>query len=115
MKLLPGLRLPGRHAKMIKFHTKPSVESSKHIMFKPALQELEKYGLHTDGTLIVATQGTATEGVHAVRLVRENPNAHPVFIPANQVIECLQPICCLKIKQLRFLHCQVNFISKRLL
>ena len=63
-------------------------------MFQPAQQELEEYGLQLEPS-IVEPQENRAKGACTIRLVIENSNPHPVFLPANQLIGHLQPVKCL--------------------
>ena len=54
-------------------------------MFDPACQELETFGVQMEQS-IVEPYSTETGGVCTIKLVIENPNFHPVLLPANHVI-----------------------------
>ena len=109
VKLLRALRLP-----VIDFSTELNIESSgQSVMFEPAQQELhvEEYGLQLQPSIVEPKENRA-EGACTVRLVIENSNAHPVFLPANQLIGHLQPTKCLSQDEAtKVLHSQVNFVS----
>ena len=114
VKLIRALRLPARHAKVIKFRTELSdsvKNSDQTLMFEPAQQELEEHGLQLEPSLVEPLRN-GTERECTVSLVIENPNAHPVFLPANQLIGYLQPARCLSQGEAaKVLHSQVNFVS----
>ena len=57
-------------------------------MFDSVPQELEKFGIQMK-QLIVEPYRIETRGVCTVKLVKQNPNFHPLLLPANQVIGCL--------------------------
>ena len=97
---------------MIKFSTELSVDNSdRTLMFEPAQQELEEHGLQLEPS-VVKPQRNGTESEWTVSLVIENPNAHPIFLPANQLIGYLQPARCLSQDEAaKVLHSQVNFVS----
>ena len=62
---------------------------------------------------IVEPYRTETGGVCSVKLVIENPNFHPVLLPANQVIGCLQTVKLFSQEEaIKVLCSQVNFISR---
>lgn len=112
VKLLRALRLPARHAKVIDVSTELTIEScGQSIIFEPAQRELREYGLQLEPS-IVEPQENRLEGACTVRLVIENSNTHPVFLPANQLIGHLQPAKCLcQEEATKVLHSQVNFVS----
>ena len=57
-------------------------------------------------------QRNEIESERTVSLVIENPNAHSVFLPANQLIGYSQPARCLSQDEAaKVLHFQVNFVS----
>ena len=61
--------------------------------------------------LIVEPYRIETGGVCTGKLVKENPNFHPVLLPANQVIRCLQTVkLFLQKEAVKALRSQVNFI-----
>ena len=117
VKLIRALRLPARHAKVIKFRTELSDTDKdtdcgdQTLMFEPAQQELEEHGLQLEPSVVEPLRN-GTERECTMSLVIENPNAHPVFLPANQLIGYLQPAKCLsKDEAVKVLHSQVNFMS----
>lgn len=74
-------------------------------MFDSVPQELESRW----SRLIVEPYRIETGGVCTVKLVKENPNFHPVLLPANQVIGCLQTVkLFLQKKQLK--RCVLKWI-----
>ena len=92
--------------------TELNIESSgQSVMFEPTQQELEEYGLQLEPSIVEPKENRA-EGACTVRLVIENSNAHPMFLPANQLIGHLQPAKCLSQDEAtKALHSQVNFVS----
>ena len=95
VKLLRALRLPARHTKVIDFSTELNLrDSGGPVMFEPAQQELKEYDLQLEPSIVEPLEN-GVEGACTVRLVIENYNAHPVFLPANQLIGHLQPTKCL--------------------
>ena len=86
VKLLQVLRLPAKHVKIIKFPPESDNDiSRKPLMFDPVPQQLETFGVQMEQP-IVEPYRTETGGVYTVKLVIENPNFHPVLLPANHVI-----------------------------
>ena len=112
MKLLQVLCLPAMHGKIIKFQPESDNNiSGKSLMFDPACQELEKFGVQIE-QLIVEPHKTETGEVCTVKLVIENPNFHSVLLPGNQVIVCLQTVKLFAQEEtVKVLCAQVNFIS----
>ena len=85
VKLLRGLRLPARYAKVVNFNTGLNAESSKQsLMFEPVQQKLKEYGLQLEPSIVEPQKNT--ESVCTVGIVIENPNAYPVFLPADQLM-----------------------------
>ena len=112
VKLLRALSLPARHAKVIDFSTELNLrDSGGPVMFEPAQQELKEYDLQLEPSIVEPLE-KGVEGACTVRLVIENYNTHPVFLPANQLIGHLQPAKCLSQDEAtKVLHSQVNFVS----
>ena len=111
VKLLRGLHLPARYAKVVNFNAGLNTESSKQsLMFEPAQQELKEYGLQLEPSIVEPQKNT--ESVCTVGIVIENPNAYLVFLPADQLIGHLQSARCLsQEEEAKVLHSQVSFIS----
>ena len=80
-------------------------------MFELAQQELKEYNLQLEQSIVKPLEN-GVEGACTVRLVIENYNTHPVFLPANLLIGHLQPAKCLSQDEAtKVLHSQVNFVS----
>ena len=112
VKLLQVLRLPARHAKIIKFQPESDDDIwGKSLMFDPVPQELEKLGIQMEQS-IVEPYKTETGGDCTIKLVVENPNFHPLLLPANQVIGSLQTVKLFSQEEaIKVLCSQVNFLS----
>ena len=117
VKLRQALHLPARNAKVMKFSTelsdtvKNTDYSDQTLMFELAQQELGEQGLQLEPSVVEPLRN-GTECKCTVSLVIENPNVHPVFLHANQLIGYLQPAKCLsKDEAAKVLHSQVNFVS----
>ena len=95
IRLLQALCLPARHAKIVKFKTEIDGENSdRSLPFEPAQEELVEYKLQMESS-VVNPQTNGTDRGCTVGIVIGNPNVHPVFLPANQLIGHLQPARCL--------------------
>ena len=81
------------------------------LMFEPVQQELKEHGLQLEPS-VVEPQRNGTDSEGTVSLVIENPNAYPVFLPANQLIGYLQPARCLSQDETaKVLYSQVHVVS----